>query len=249
MRLDLDTLDIICSFVDDVKTLLACCLTCHALREIATKKLLTVRDVGLTDEHSIRAFHTFLFADIAHRSPYVRAIHLLIVDIDDGSRAEVARLVVEILKHAPYLEVLVIPHGDSTFSCLRNPEIHATIGKLSNLRELSIAEWSGYTEQILLTTRSPLKILRVSLKSIWTSGQTPWMTPERLYAVIETFAPTLKKLEVTQRPIMLDPGTKGGQYPAMDAVVFSGMKGPPWMETLTHMFPNLSECLDLSTLR
>lgn len=245
MRLDLDSLDIVFTFVDDLQTLLSCSLTCHAFREIAAKKVLAVRAVDLRDERSIRAFHTFLFADTSARAPYVRIINLSIEDVDDVSYLAVAQLVVDIFKHAPYLERLYIPFGEETFACLGNPEVHKTIGKLTRLQELSIPLWCGYTEQILLTIRSPLKILRVSLKQIWTSERTTWITPTRLHEVIGAFSQTLESLGVTERAIKFDPDSKGPQYLAVKSVEFFGTRGPPWMDVLVHMFPNLRLTLDL----
>ncbi|EIW55180.1 uncharacterized protein TRAVEDRAFT_51309 [Trametes versicolor FP-101664 SS1] len=245
MRLDLDTLEIVCTFVEDPQTLVSCSLTCHAFREIATKRLLAVRAVDLCDERSIRAFHTFLFASTAARSPYVRIINLLVENVDARSRMAVAQLVVDILKHAPFLERLSIPFGEQTFMCLRHLDIHKAIGKLTRLQDLSIPLWSGYTEQILLTIRSPLKIIRVSLEAIWTSDRTEWITPDRLHEVVGAFSQTLESLSITQRPIKLDPDSKGLPYPAVDSVEFSGTAGPPWVDVLVHMFPSLGLTLNL----
>ncbi|KAL1949176.1 hypothetical protein VTO73DRAFT_10982 [Trametes versicolor] len=245
MRLDLDSLDIVFTFVDDLQTLLSCSLTCHAFREIAAKKVLAVRAVDLRDERSIRAFHAFLFADTSARAPYVHIINLSIEDVDDESYVAVAQLVVDIFKHALYLERLYIPFGEETFACLGNPDVHKTIGKLTRLQELSIPLWSGYTEQILLTIRSPLRIIRVSLKQIWTVERTTWITPTRLHEVIGAFSQTLESLGVTERAIKFDPDSKGPQYLAVKSVEFFGTRGPPWMNVLAHMFPNLSTTLEL----
>ncbi|KAI0631125.1 hypothetical protein C8Q77DRAFT_1062417 [Trametes polyzona] len=242
MSLDLDTVDLICGCLDGVSALLSCSLTCHAFREIAARRLLRLRPIILLDERSIRSFFAFLTASPESRSVHVRSLALEVTDIEENHRTEVSGLVVTILRHCSCLESLRIPHGERTFSCLSHPLLVETIANLSQLQALSVEEWSGYTEQILLLTRAPLKTLRVSLRSIWTKG-THYMPSERLDEMIGRFSPTLQVLDIRKRVVRFQTG--GVQYPAIRSVHLYGIEGPPSIDALAHMFPYLCDTLDL----
>ncbi|KAI0358144.1 hypothetical protein OH77DRAFT_1246488 [Trametes cingulata] len=247
-RLDCDTLDIVCAYLNDARTLLSVSLACHALRIIAAKRLLAVHPVILHDERSIRSFHRFLLADRTARSPYAREVLVRIDECDKETREEVADLFIEVLVHLTHLESLLIQCGRKFSECLRDTRIPLTISQLYTLRKLEISGWVDVAEDIVRTARSPLKELRASFdKPLTTDPSDPEQTAVlRLDDLVSHLSPTLEVLHLQRTTIKL--AAKGAQYPAIRSAHFRGIEGPPWVDILVHMFPNLCDTLDLGAI-
>ncbi|KAI0366848.1 hypothetical protein BV20DRAFT_1001746 [Pilatotrama ljubarskyi] len=247
-RLDLDTLDIVCAYVNDVQTVLSFSVTCHALRIIAARRLVAVKPIVLVDERSIRSFHKFLLADRTARSPYAREVFVQIEECDKKTREEVADLFIEILVHLTHLESLRIQCGHKFSECLRDTRIPLTISQLYSLRKLEISGWPDVAEDIVRTARSPLRELHASFDKPLTTdpSNAQWTTVIRLDDLISHLAPTLEVLHLQKKNIKL--AGRGAQYPRMRSVHFRGIEGPPWVDVLVHMFPNLCDTLDLGAI-
>ncbi|KAI0356071.1 hypothetical protein OH77DRAFT_1401849 [Trametes cingulata] len=244
-RLDLDTLDIVCAYLNDAPTVLSFSLACHALRIMAVKRLLAVRRIVLCDERSIRSFHRFLLADRMSRSPYAREVFVDIEECDRKTREDVADLFIEVLVHLTHLESLRIQCDHKFSECLRDTRIPLTISQLYTLRKLEISGWLDVAEDIVRTARSPLKELHASFDKPLTTdpANAQWTTVLRLDDLISHLAPTLEVLHLSKRNIRL--AGKGARYPTMRSVHFRGTEGPPLVDVLMHMFPNLCDTLDV----
>lgn len=107
--LDLDVLELVCELLDDAATVLSLSLASHTLRPAALKRLLRMRPVVLVDERSVRSFHEFIVADVESRLPFVRALDIRILELEEQARQDVVQYILDLLEHATHLESLTLP--------------------------------------------------------------------------------------------------------------------------------------------
>ncbi|KAI0763087.1 hypothetical protein BD413DRAFT_484746 [Trametes elegans] len=245
MRLDLDTLGVVCAFLQDVPTLVAVSYTCHGLRSIAARRLLLVRPADLANARSIEVFHRFVFGDSAARLPYVRELHLSISALGEEDRSRTVEQLLAILDNARHLETLSIPYGDCTFVCLLDARVLEAIVQLPSLRTLSISMVEAISEKLVHDLTSPLSTLRVSLQRLPFPNDIggPALGTVRLDNLLRRHAKTLQDLHVSSLTAMeLD--SEGAQYPAVRSVQLHANRSTLRLDVLQHMFPNLCDSFD-----
>lgn len=246
--LDLDVLGLVSDSLLDTATILSFSLVSRALHPVAVKRLLSMKPIILKDEHSVRAFHAFIFADPEPRLPFVRALNIDIPKLPGGTRREVASCVLEILERVTHLESLVLPFPRWTFLCLNDTRILQAIMRLSTLRELGLLEGCQEMSEIVQSTcsASSLRVLRVSLDTLPTSGDGFGLKMAEIDAFLHHLIPTLKVLDIRETTLVLD--AKGAEYPALRSLVACIEEGIIRTDILVSKFPALDGTLGVGSV-
>ncbi|KAL7277305.1 hypothetical protein ACG7TL_009161 [Trametes sanguinea] len=173
------------------------------------------------------------------------------------SADEIATCLVDILQHATRLEFLELPNPGEMFAALscfdKHPEVLEVICQLSSLRELVICNASrcSDTDSIVRRIRSPLRVLKINENANVLTvnlGNTLWLNPESVGALLCNLAPTLEELYLEDGNMEYPPGCKGIQFPALHSVVLGPQRNALWIEPLVHMFPALNGVLGIGGL-
>ncbi|KAM5543684.1 hypothetical protein V8D89_002935 [Ganoderma adspersum] len=245
-KLNEDVLVIVSEFLTDVPDVLSFSLTSSSLHPIATRRLLSMRPVSLTEDLSVENFHSFLFADAAIRTLHIRGLRIK----TPKSPAEVANqerrfasLLVEIITACPQLSHVSIALDDDSIDI---QSIVAAIAALKSLRSFILTGWSANALHIFHELSSPIRKLAIHSAYI--------RVPAELEEYLSRFAPTLEELELLylrarQEPVVDDiPGSPEffrnlTQYPAVRSLRVSWFHGPPVLDRLQHLFPALDGTL------
>ncbi|KAL1942650.1 hypothetical protein VTO73DRAFT_4890 [Trametes versicolor] len=248
--LDLDVLELVCELLDDAATVLSFALVSHALHPVALKRLLRMRPVALVDERSVRAFHDFVVTDAESRLPFVRALEIRVLEVDEQARQDVARRILDLLERVTHLESLTLPHPKYTFRCLADPRIPEAIARIATLRKLGLLGECDEAEAIIKATRSvsSLRVLRVSLVSLPFFGGEIGVPTAAFDAFMSPLAPTLEVLDITERTTLFS--ERGAQYPALRSLKIGICTDQGMMRTdiLVYKFPSLDGTLSLGPM-
>lgn len=246
--LDLDVLELVCGLLDDAATVLSLSLASHTLRPVALKRLLRMRPVVLVDERSVRSFHEFVVADAESRLPFVRALDIRILELEEQARQYVVQYILELLERATHLESLTLPHPRDTFRCLADPRIAEAISRLATLRELGLLRGCDEVEAIIMSTHSlsSLRVLRVSLSLLPVFDAYDGFTTAEFDALMRPLAPTLEVLDMTDRMVLFI--EKGAQYPALRSLRMDMARDVVCTDILVYKFPALDGTLSLGPM-
>lgn len=210
----------------------------YVLRHVVPQKrhLSTAREPFiLKDEQSVRELHEYVLAQPESRLPALRGLHIDIPKIEEHARVETAQRILDLLERAPKLESLTLPEPKWTFESLADKRIPEAISQISTLRELGLLEECDEMASIVTSTRSAasLRILRVSLATLPTSGGDYALKVTELDAFLGHLIPTLEVLDIRAPTLKLD--AKGVQYPALRSLMVPEIEGG----NHTHGYPRV----------
>ncbi len=244
----LDILELVCELLDDVATVLSFSVVSRVLRPVALKRLLRMRPVALVDERSVRAFHGFVFTDPESRLPFIRALDIRILKLEEHARQDIAQYILDLLERATHLKSLTLSHPKYTFQCLADLRIPAAISRLTTLRELGLLGECDEVEAIIKSTRSvsSLRVLHVSLSSLPVFDGEDGIPTAEFDALMCHLAPTLEFLDITERTMLFR--EKGAQYSALRSLRMGMDQGILRTDILVHKFPALDGTLSLGPM-
>lgn len=224
----------------------------YALRHVVPQKrhLSTAREpFVLKDEQSVRELHEYVLAQPESRLPALRGLHIDIPKIEEHARVETAQRILDLLERAPKLESLTLPEPKWTFESLADKRIPEAISQISTLRELGLLEECDEMASIVTSTRSAasLRILRVSLATLPTSGGDYALTVAEVDAFLGHLIPTLEVLDIRAPTLKLD--AKGVQYPALRSLMVPEIEGGTIRtDILVSKFPALDGTLNIGSV-
>lgn len=259
--LDLDILGIVCDLIDDVSTINAVSHTSHALRQIAVKRLLSMKPIALKDQRSVRTFHEFVSVDPESRIPFVRSLNISIfrsVTLSqwEQGQKEAAQAILDLLERVTHLRSLTLPHPERTLRYLADPRICDAITRVSTLHDLGMLDTFDKMETIVKLTHSVAshRVLRISLDTLpalASHEDDRGIKIAQLDALLCHLAPTLEVLDIIgNTPIQLD--VKGTGYPGLRSLMSKApIVGDCWkdirMDLLVSKFPALEDTLSVPT--
>ncbi len=260
-RLNVDVLAIVSDFIANVSDVLSFSLLCSSIRPIATRRLLSMRPIALTEYNTVKKLHTFLFADAftrRARAPHIVALHIESPDIDidqDEDSPQIANqepsfasLLVDIINSCPQLRHVSMESFEDNYTDGRS--IVVAIAALQNLRSLTITGDGWSTHSLYLVREASSHIRKLVFHSTYVGY------PIMLEEFLPHLAPTLQELELICFRVLpvhdivslmddAHPFLDRMQYPTIRSLSVYRFRGPPLLDRLRYLFPAIDGTLDL----
>ena len=262
LRLNLDVLMVVCSFLTDVSDLLAFSSTCSSLRPGAIRWMLQTCCICLTSANAtVQQFHFFLSADLLARAPHVRALTIVRSqppsNTADRSKVNPVPLMVDILTSCGNIETIDLFLDDSFTGYDSNLPIVSAIADMQNIRSLSVKGLPRNSLVLLREVRSPLRNLAIRFPP--RANRSSFWSPHALAEFLPRFALTLEELEVAS--FIVDPDAiqtvqrivtpsifSTTQYSLVRSLSIGSFLGKPLLDHLQHLFPALDGTLSIHNI-
>ena len=238
--LNFDVLRQVCNYLINVSDVLSFAVTCSSLTEDAFRRRLSMSPINLSNDESIKIFHTFIFSNELARAPYIYGLKLpgpydFGVQIRDHPFID-DRLVA-LLRAAVRIQYLYFPTSTSD-------SVFASVVEVTTLRELH-AICNSFQSNFPVN----LTALRSPIRSLFMGGVKPItgnISASQLHRDLCHFAPTLEALELDHFELDLIPSSITTQFTAVRSLKVNDFVFDfNALAVLLRLFPNLDTTLDL----